>query len=141
LLVTLADKCVNIDSMPTRQRRSAETAQLEILDAAERRLTDEGPAALRLQDVARDVGVSHPAILHHFGSRELLVNAVVDRAMRRLETSLMESFRASGPTPPDGAAMIERVFAMLADGGQARLMAWLLLSGDEVEPRADRLGP
>ena len=118
--------------MRTRQRRSAEAAQLEILDAAERRLQEEGPSALRLQDVARDVGISHPAILHHFGSREGLLHAVVDRAMRRLETSLLDSFRAAGAGAPDPATMLDRVFAMLADGGQARLLAWLLLSGEQA---------
>jgi AcrR family transcriptional regulator len=115
-----------------RQRRSAEAARQEILDAAERRLSDGGPAALRLQDVAADVGVSHPAVLHHFGSREGLVGAVVERAVRRLEAALIDSFRSSGDEPPDGAALLERVFATLADGGHARLMAWLLLSGKEA---------
>jgi AcrR family transcriptional regulator len=115
--------------MRSRQRRSAEDAQREILDAAEERLQKDGPASLRLQDVAHDIGVSHPAILHHFGSREALLNAVVDRAMRRLETSLLASFEAAGHGAPDGVHMLERVFTMLADGGQARLMAWLLLSG------------
>ncbi len=119
-------------SMKTRQRRSAEDAQRQILDAAEARLQKDGPAALRLQDLARDIGVSHPAILHHFGSREALVNAVVDRAMRRLESSLLESFRAANQGAPDPATMLDRVFAMLADDGQARLMAWLLLSGQQA---------
>ncbi|MCU1277987.1 MAG: Transcriptional regulator, TetR family protein [bacterium] len=115
-----------------RQRRSAEAARHAILDAAERRLAEAGPAALRLQDVAADVGVSHPAVLHHFGSRQGLVRAVVDRAVRRLEAALIASFGSSGAVPPDGAALLERVFATLADGGHARLMAWLMLSGQEA---------
>ncbi|HEY2748952.1 MAG TPA: helix-turn-helix domain-containing protein [Polyangia bacterium] len=118
--------------MRTRQRRSAADARLQILDAAERRLQKGGPAALRLQDLARDLGVSHPAILHHFGSRDALINAVVDRAMRRLESSLLESFRAANDGAPDPATMLDRVFAMLVDEGQARLMAWLLLSGQQA---------
>ncbi|HEX6839463.1 MAG TPA: helix-turn-helix domain-containing protein [Polyangia bacterium] len=118
--------------MKPRHRRSAEEARREILDAAERRLAAAGPAAVRLQDVAADVGVSHPAVLHHFGSREALVRAVVDRAVRRLEAALIESLQAAGGAPPDGAALLERVFATLADGGHARLMAWLLLSGQEA---------
>jgi len=50
-----------------RVRRTKEEAQRVILDAAEERLANGGPEALRLQDIAADVGISHPAILHHFG--------------------------------------------------------------------------
>ena len=49
-----------------RVRRTKEEAQRVILDAAEERLANGGPEALRLQDIAADVGISHPAILHHF---------------------------------------------------------------------------
>ena len=117
---------------PRRRRRSPELARQEILDAAERRFAELGPTAVRLQDVAADVGVSHPAVLHHFGSREALVRAVVERAVRRLESSLLETISGSGDQPPDGASLLGRVFATLADGGHARLMAWLLLSGQEA---------
>ncbi len=124
-----------------RHRRSADEARREILDAAERRLAASGPAAVRLQDVAADVGVSHPAVLHHFGSREALVRAVVDRAVRRLEAALIDALQAAGAGPPDGAALLERVFATLADGGHARLMAWLLLSGEQaIDVAAARAG-
>lgn len=114
-----------------RQRRSAEEARSLILDAAERRLAEAGPGGIRLQDVAAEVGVSHPAILHHFGSREGLVRAVVDRAMRALEADLVEAFQSTDGGPPDGAAMLDAVFETLADKGHGRLLAWLLLSGYE----------
>ena len=60
-----------------RTRRSAPEARRAILEAAEKRLREGGPEAVRLQDLARDLGVSHPAILHHFGSREKLIRAVM----------------------------------------------------------------
>src|SRR4051812_38613397 len=123
--------------MKPRRRRSPETAQREILDAAERRLAEAGPTAVRLQDVAADVGISHPAVLHHFGSREALVHAVVARAVRRLEEALLAALTTSGGGPPDGASLLGRVFATLADDGHARLMAWLLLSGEQaIDARA-----
>src|SRR5947199_358921 len=65
---------------PPRQRRTADEARAEILDAAERILVETGPGAIRLQQVAELVGVSHPTVLHHFGTREALVAAVVERA-------------------------------------------------------------
>jgi AcrR family transcriptional regulator len=115
----------------TRRRRSAEEARAMILDAAERRLRESGPDALRLQDVAADVGISHPAILHHFGSREGLVHAVVKRAMDALEADLVQAFTTKEAGPPDGSMMLDRVFEMLAERGHGRLLAWLSLSGFE----------
>jgi len=117
----------------TRRRRTAEEARTEILDAAERRLAEAGPDAIRLQDLAKDVGISHPAILHHFGSREGLVRAVVERAIESLERDLVARLQ-SVPGDPDGAALLDRVFETLVDRGHARLMAWLLLSGYDPLP-------
>ncbi len=111
-----------------RRRRPAEEAQRAILDAAEQRLLAAGPDALRLQDVAADVGVSHPAILHHFGSREGLMRAVTARALASLEADLVR--RLADPTDDvDGAALLDRVFETLGDRGHARLVAWLVLTG------------
>jgi len=114
----------------TRARRTAEEARREILDAAEKRLLAGGPDSIRLQQIAADVGVSHPAILHHFGSREGLVREVVQRAIESLERDVIQAFaevQAAGP--PTALEMIERAARMLVDKGHGRTMGWLLLSG------------
>jgi AcrR family transcriptional regulator len=122
-----------------RTRRTAEEAQSAILDAAEARLRERGPAGLRLQEVAADVGVSHPAILHHFGSREALVEAVVKRAVAQLEGELLQAVSAGDVGEAQAAEMLERVFQVLGDRGYGRLMAGVLLSGHAVaEERAIR---
>lgn len=113
-----------------RKRRTAEEARRLILDAAERRLNEVGPAGIRLQEVAADVGVSHPAILHHFGSRRGLVDAVVDRAVKSLETELVQAFSAAVGEVRT-TAILHRVFEVFADRGHARLLAWLLLSNEQ----------
>ncbi len=113
----------------TRQRRSAEDARREILDAAEARLVAAGPSALRLQDVATDVGISHPTVLHHFGSREALVHAVVERAIQTLERDLLAALVSSQADADHGVALLDRVFDTLARRGHGRLLAWLILSG------------
>ncbi len=85
---------------------------------------------LRLQDVAADVGISHPAVLHHFGSREALVHAVIQQAIIALQEDLVRSLSETQQgDAPDAAALFEHVFETLFDRGHARLMAWLLLSG------------
>jgi AcrR family transcriptional regulator len=118
----------------SRKRRTAEQARDEILDAAERRLRQGGPDAIRLQEIASDVGISHPAVLHHFGSREGLVEAVIDRTMAKLEGELLEVFVRGTETgePPDPVDVTERVADALSGRGQARLIAWLALSGHHL---------
>ena len=118
---------------PKRQRRSAEEAHEQILDAADRRLAEGGPSGIRLQEIAADVGVSHPTILHHFGSREGLVQAVVQRALAGLSSEIVRvvSERAIGAS--EGAELVRLVAATLGDRGHARLMAWLALEGRTPE--------
>jgi AcrR family transcriptional regulator len=124
----------------TRVRRSADDAQREILDVTERILREHGPSGIRLQQIAEDVGVSHPAILHHFGSREGLINAVVRRAVERLEADLMAAIAAPLlSTKPLGVELIDRAFDVLVGGGHARVAAWLVLSGHWEFAHASRV--
>lgn len=113
-----------------RVRRNAEEARAEILDAAERQLMELGPDRIRLQQIATDVGISHPAVLHHFGNREGLIEAVVTRAFSNLEADLIRSIAAA--QPGGDAAMlsaIEQTFQVLVTKGHGRVLSWLLLSG------------
>lgn len=123
-----------------RRRRSAEDAKRAILDAAEARFAARGPEGIRLQEIAADVGVSHPAILHHFGSREDLVRAVIDRALEALREDVLAALGATDVSQIDVAALVERVFETLGDHGQARLLAWLALAGDDRGRRRTRAG-
>lgn len=111
---------------PGKFRRGADT-RTAILNAAERRLIRNGPEGIRLQDIAADLGISHPAILHHFGSRERLVEALVAHGM----AGLQEEFLAGWPSRkvPDIEGVMERFFRLAEKRGMARLMAWLILSG------------
>jgi AcrR family transcriptional regulator len=119
-------------------RRSADESQRLILDAAEKRLREGGPEAIRLQDIARDVGISHPAILHHFASRDGLSQALERRAMERLEAELVEAL-SSQPARGDTAVdLIERAFATLGDAGHARMLAWRVLQAARPEPNAEQ---
>lgn len=108
-----------------RIRRTPEEARVLILDAAEKTMGRDGPAALRLQDVAKEAGVSHPTILHHFGSREGLVKALHLRALEKLRTDLLAQM-ASSQSANDGVA---RSFAAFRDG-MAQRMLWLMQSSD-----------
>lgn len=117
-----------------RVRRSADEARELILDAAEAQLTRHGPDALRLVQLAEELGISHPAILHHFGSREGLVRAVVLRTAERLESQVFASLRGNLDDEENAVALLERIFRALSDEGHARLLVWLYLSGHTADP-------
>jgi AcrR family transcriptional regulator len=116
-----------------RVRRPASEARRAILEAAGKRLREGGPEAVRLQDVARDLGVSHPAILHHFGSREGLMRALAEHVLASLEAELLAGLR-DAPSGATALDLVTRVFDALGDEGQARLLAWRALAGDPEPP-------
>lgn len=88
-----------------------------------------GPAGIRLQEVAADVGVSHPTVLHHFGSREALVKAVIERSFAALHADLVIAIQASSGGQEQLAAMLEAVSRTLSEGGHGRVLLWLALEG------------
>jgi AcrR family transcriptional regulator len=124
---------------PPRQRRTADEARAAILDAAERCLVEAGPGAIRLQQVAADVGVSHPTVLHHFGSREALVEAVVERALGAIQADVLAAIQRAPDGEDEVAALLDRVFAALSTGGHGRALAWCALSGMTPSPQDLRL--
>jgi AcrR family transcriptional regulator len=83
-----------------------------------------GPAGLRLETVAKAAGVSHPTILHHFGSREGLIQALNLKTIEHLKALLLNVMGA-GPSSSDDA--ITSTFAAYRDG-LAQRMVWLMQS-------------
>ena len=122
-----------------RRRRDAASSIEAILDAAEKRLVVTGPSGIRLQEVAADAGVSHPTILHHFGSREGLVKAVCTRSLHANHVGLVEAIAASTGEDDQLAKMLEGVFEALTKTGHARVMMWLALEGQRLEGADVRL--
>jgi AcrR family transcriptional regulator len=77
------------------------------------------------------VGLSHPTVIHHFGSREGLVDAVASRAVQRLERDLLACFtELDQRTDPRELTLttLDRVDDALRRHGHARLLAWLALT-------------
>lgn len=105
-----------------RTRRTPEEARRLILEAAQARLARTGPEGLRLQDIAADAGLSHPSILHHFGSREGLVRALTSQAVEELKQTLLAALTSSASASTE--ALLEQVFNAFRNGLAQRL-AWL----------------
>jgi AcrR family transcriptional regulator len=77
----------------------------ELLDAVVKECAERGIGDRSLRDVAAAVGTSHRMLLHHFGSRNELLLAIVDEVERRQRALLREL-----PTEPAAA-----IAAMWAD--------------------------
>ncbi|MEJ7729140.1 MAG: TetR/AcrR family transcriptional regulator [Polyangiaceae bacterium] len=120
-----------------RRRRDAAVARADILDAAARRLVLSGSSGIRLQEVAAEAGVSHPTVLHHFGSRELLVEAVIARALEGIHQSLVSAIQAASALEERHLqAMIDAVADALGRGGHGRVILWLALEGHPISAGA-----
>ena len=118
-----------VTERPKRRRRTPEMARRAILDAAGRRLTQDGPDGLRLQSIAGDLGIAHSSILHHFGSREGLLEALSSDAFDALDRDLRTTLESPGNGDDRAADLLERVARTLRDQGHARLLAWQIISG------------
>lgn len=112
-----------------RRRLPAAEARRRILQAAEKRLVEVGPGGLRLADLALDLGITHQAILHHFGSREDLLAELARFAIASLGQELIEALDRPDGAQASATDLLDRVFRTFGERGQARLIAWLALSG------------
>lgn len=115
------------------KRLTGEEARARILDAASAQLTAEGPRGLRLDAIAEELGISRQAILHHFGTRDGLIAAVVHRALERLQAELAGGLLALSDREKGSQVLVERTFEVIVDRGYGRLMAWLALEHGDAE--------
>jgi AcrR family transcriptional regulator len=71
-----------------------DSTKAKILEAAYRRLAQEGYAALSMREIAKDAGVNHALINYHFRTKDQLVIAVLDEANRQLLERQQKMYRA-----------------------------------------------
>lgn len=77
-------------------RHHAGDRKEQIVSAAIHRLHAVGFEGFRLGDVAKDVGINNATLIHHFGSKVALINAVVVRFTQLFE-AVAEATNADGP--------------------------------------------
>ena len=86
----------------TQAERSAATQAL-LLDATLDCLVEHGYAGTTTLAVCRRAGVSHGSLLHHFGTRERLLGAALDRVYERLRAPVLAALEAL----PEGEARVD----------------------------------
>jgi TetR/AcrR family transcriptional regulator, repressor for neighboring sulfatase len=118
-----------------RVRRTPEETRRLILDAARAAIARSGPEGLRLHDIGVAAGVSHPLILHHFGSRAGLVRALTREASAELRDKLIAAMTEGDYSVEDQLA---RVFDAFRNGLGQRL-AWLATVDPNGEQSASEM--
>lgn len=90
------------------------TTRERILDAALLSFGTRGYEATSLDAVAAGLGVRKQTILHHFGSKERLLEALIDRSAGELALALEEALAAAGPGFERVEALVRAVFRLAA---------------------------
>lgn len=112
-----------------RVRRTVEASRQTILETAERYLAEEGPHGVKVQRIARDLGLTDAAIHYHFGNREGLLEALLRFSGRRFVDELTSAMEASGSPSFDLGKAARLLTDLYERRGAARLAMWLILSG------------
>ena len=123
-----------------RRRRSADEARDEILDHAHGLLREGGPEAVRLQAIAARVGISHPGVLHHFGSRDGLLEALYRRWARAVRARALERLAEADRSPSGLPGALEEIVQALSAPRYAQLLAHLLAAQRDPFPDPQERG-
>lgn len=105
-------------SSASKQRRSPQQDRSKqkverILTTAQHILETEGPNALHMNRIARDIGVSIGTIYEYFPDKTAVVNALIDRAaLDEADIVMARMSRGSGSAQESYRVMVATVFEM-----------------------------
>lgn len=110
--------------------RDPEAVKKAVLDAALELFAQHGFADTSVRDISRCSGVSHPLILHHFGSKEELYNAVKRRVVEGYAERFPAAARATD-RPINLRAEMKRILTYVGENELAmKLCARTRVDGD-----------
>lgn len=88
----------------------------EILDVATRLFAERGYDGTSMNDVAAMVGMRKASLFYHFATKDVLYEAVVDRALTRFVVPLREAYCAEGSYAERLDKAADALIAALASG-------------------------
>ena len=95
---------------PSRRERLRTSTVAEIKAEARRLLVTGGPEAISLRAIAREMGMTAPAIYRYFASLEALVEALADDLFVELREVVADAKRDAGPDAVDQLRAMARAF-------------------------------
>jgi AcrR family transcriptional regulator len=95
---------------PSRRERLRSATVSEIKEGARKLLVTGGPQAISLRAIARDMGMTAPAIYRYFPSLEALVIALAEDLMREVAAVVAEASEAAGDDPGRQLAAMARAY-------------------------------
>ena len=119
-----------------RIRRAPSEMRAQALAAARRLIIDRPANVLTMRAVADAAGVTYPNLSHHFGSAAGLHAAIAEDLVRELLAGLRTVGQEMDTHKPDYRALVDRVFDLFDRDGLARVLGWLVHSGEvaRLEP-------
>src|SRR5215470_12055251 len=115
---------------PTRSRLSKADRMEQSLVAAHTLFAERGYAAVTMDEIAAQVGVTKPLLYNYFGNKERLYIACMERAAESLTATIAAAVGEAGSPAAALGAGVRAFFAFL-DSDRA---AWAVLF-DETLPR------
>jgi AcrR family transcriptional regulator len=95
---------------PSRRERLRTAAVAEIKEAARRLLVNGGPQAISLRAIARDMGMTAPAIYRYFPSLDALVEALAADLFDEMREAVEAARDAAGDEPLTQILAMSRAF-------------------------------
>ena len=116
-----------------RARRTVEVRRDEILTATTDLLDRIGLAAIRVADVAEELGISPSLVFYHFGTKDALVADAFAHAVDR-DLAKLDQATASGTDPLDRLRRVLRLYGPTgaATGWRVWIDAWALAQREPV---------
>lgn len=106
----------------------------QILDATLKLAAERGLSAVNMEVVAQSMGVSKPVIYACFGSREELLNALLEREEQRLFEGVMNALPKSLFNLADPERMMSDGFRALFSVVEQHSNSWRLILATENDP-------
>ncbi|MCV7172864.1 MULTISPECIES: TetR/AcrR family transcriptional regulator [Mycolicibacterium] len=96
----------------TKKQQQGQTSRAHILDVTERLMATRGYAATSISDIQRACGLPPSSIYWHFGSKEGVLAAVMERGAERFFAAIPD---AGAATPPEQLEATARLLAQHPD--------------------------
>ena len=85
-----------MDTITIQQISSATTTRRKIVDIATRIIETDGQEALSMRQLAQAIGLSPAALYKHFDGKEAILQAVRERALKRMAHAFAETEKLNG---------------------------------------------